>query len=189
MGFLLGLAVGLFVGIASMLSMVLLNDVKDAGAWAQAIGGICAVAVAVYIPLRIRDDQRKAAAAERGLKTKALAIAIYPDIEHIQMSAVDLLSSLESEIKFLGDEVRDYVPAQKDARKLPIPPGMMRWHDQIYLLGEIPGQKILQLISNSEQLERDLRSSVRPGWLIRYADAALELCINILPELERIRDS
>jgi hypothetical protein len=189
MGFLLGLAVGLFVGIFSMLSMVLLNGVDGASGWAQFIGGTCAVAVAVYIPLKIKSEERAAVHADRTMRAKFMALAIYPEIREVRAHATGSIKFLDDCKADRNDLFGSDDPAIFEAR-VPITEGLIRNYPQLHLLGTAIAGDVLQLIALCEQLNRaiDLKGQkiMHTSVLKPFPPAIVQLCDAIIPPLEQL---
>jgi hypothetical protein len=120
-------------------------------AWVQAIGAIIALAVAIYVPNSLHKKEVARADAERRLKARALAVAIFPELLEIQVKldrALDIISN--KLVTDLGSRVQFHL----DQMKIETPPILRSSLDNLYLLGDAAGVPLMQLISVSEQYER-----------------------------------
>ena len=113
-------------------------------AWVQAIGSVLAIAAAVWIgnrayrrSERILEETRRRDEAERHLKARSLAIALYPEL-------------LEMKEKIIAARRRS---GKFSPSKLGIPPVLLQSIDRLYLLGEA-GAAIQQFVATSRQFER-----------------------------------
>lgn len=113
-------------------------------AWVQAIGSIGAILAAVWIgnrayrrSERILDETRRHDEAERRLKARSLAIALYPELLDMQRTV----------------QTARHVSGEPRLRPLDITPVLLQSIDRLYLLGEA-GTAIQKFVATSRQFER-----------------------------------
>jgi hypothetical protein len=125
--------------------------------WVQALGATLAVIAAVLVPARQAQLAKRRQEADRRLRAKSLAIAIYPELLHIRaayrhihrrfLALIDrkqreqgLLVAEMSRADLAGNEQGYLVPVTEALRAL-VP--------QIYLLGEPVGPQVQRCIGRS----------------------------------------
>jgi hypothetical protein len=153
MGFLFGLAVGVLAMLGATIPMIALSDVKDLGQWAQAIGGLIAVGVAIYIPLKMRTDEREEASAERELKAKLLASILLPEVVELRNRAVRVRGFLA---EYKSPELTQLVLDLASEIRIAVPGTMLRTHSDLYLLGTALGTQLHLLVTMCEAQARDI---------------------------------
>lgn len=123
-------------------------------AWMQAIGATLAVAAAVLVPALQARGARRQRDADRALRAKSLAIAIYPDLLHIRLACRRIRRHLQAEI----DEAQQPRPGgtaeidlAEHVRRLtvPISEALRAMVPQFYLLGEPIGPDVQKCIGRS----------------------------------------
>jgi hypothetical protein len=160
-------------------------------AWVQAIGATLAVATAVLIPALQARYARRRLEADRALRAKSLAIAIYPDLLHIRLTCRRIRRHFQTEIEE-GQQPRPGGAAEIDvaehARRLtvPISEALRAMVPQFYLLGEPIGPEVQKCIGRSMKFN-DLVHSMSGSTiratapqLLRFIEQALsgvESCI------------
>ncbi|HUB47663.1 MAG TPA: hypothetical protein VMB73_22015 [Acetobacteraceae bacterium] len=123
-------------------------------AWVQAIGATLAVATAVLIPAMQARYARRQRDADRDLRAKSLAIAIYPDLLHIRLSCRHIRRYLQTEIddaqqRRLGGAAEIDVTEHAKRLTVPISEALRAMVPQFYLLGEPIGPEVQKCIGRS----------------------------------------
>jgi len=123
-------------------------------AWVQAIGATLAVIAAVLVPARQGRHARQQRDADRRLRAKSLAIAIYPDLLHIRAMHRRVRRRLQEPIECgAGDQGGSdgRIPGTglaDEARRLliPISESLRAMVPDFYLLGEPIGPEVQRCI-------------------------------------------
>jgi hypothetical protein len=110
--------------------------------WAQAIGAILVVIVAIWVPARQRRTARADAERERRLRARSLLILIGPEL-------LELRVDIERALRALSD--RETFELQSgfllENLTVDLPPLIARNIDELYLFGEPAGLTLQQLVS------------------------------------------
>lgn len=115
-------------------------------AWAQAVGATLAVVAAVLVPTLQSRTARRQRDADRRLRAKSLAIAIYPELLHIRAAHRRIQRRLQMLVADgrdgdLADESRQLTIPISDALRAMVP--------DFYLLGEPIGPDVQACIGRS----------------------------------------
>jgi hypothetical protein len=162
--------------------------------WVQAIGATLAVIAAVLVPASQARHARLQREADRSLRAKSLAIAIYPELLHIRLAhrhtrrrMQDLIARKQRDCataipEFSGADLVD----EEKRLLIPITEAVRALVADFYLLGEPIGPQVQQCIGRSMKYN-DLLNSVRgsdlgielPALLafIEHGLARVEACI------------
>ena len=160
-------------------------------AWVQAIGATLAVATAVLVPALQARNARRQRDADRKLRAKSLAIAIYPDLLHIRLTCRRIRRHLqtvidETLVPRLGGSDEIDVAEHASRLTVPVSEALRAMVPQFYLLGEPIGPEVQKCIGRSMKFN-DLvhnmsTSAIRATspHLLQFIDQALhgvESCI------------
>jgi hypothetical protein len=155
----------------------------NAPAWVQAIGAIIALVVAICVPNSLHRKEVARANTERRLRTRALAVAIYPDLLEIEAKLERVLGIITTQlVTGMGSQVQ----IQLNQMKIEIPSILRGSLDNLYMLGEPAGVTLMQLIAISEQYERMREKStmgIVPGAKLDPSDIKK----NLQPHLDTMR--
>jgi len=123
-----------------------------AAAWAQGMIGTVGLGIAIYVPWRIRHDERAEAASDRKLRSRSLALAIYPELLELKIK----LNVLDSRLRSLAPPDTEIAlkPDERNRLLVPITPALERNVDNLYILGSDAGGLIQQLIATMAQTNR-----------------------------------
>ena len=124
--------------------------------WAQAVGATLAVVAAVLVPALQARHARQQREADRRLRAKSLAIAIYPELLHIRMAHIGIRRRLQelvgpqhgntpSRIEISGGELAD----EGKRLAIPITDTLRGLVPSFYLLGEPIGPQVQKCIGRS----------------------------------------
>ena len=165
-------------------------------AWVQAIGATLAVAAAVLVPALQARFARRQREADRGLRAKSLAIAIYPDLLHIRLTYRRIRRHLQAEI----DDARQSRPGDdpetdmaEHARRLMVPlsEALRAMVPEFYLLGEPIGPEVQKCIGRSMKFNDLVRTMSAPliratsPNLLRFIEQGLQEVETCLAGIER----
>ena len=123
-------------------------------AWVQAVGTVGAIVVAFWIG----HSDRRRDNADRRLKARSLALALYPEF-------MELTAKREKALKYLARGFHNHrVVQQYDLMKkgaaLKIPPVLSESVDRLYLLGDEVGPNMQQILAFSTQYNRMVNAVV-----------------------------
>jgi hypothetical protein len=124
--------------------------------WAQAVGATLAVIAAVLMPAMQARHAKQQLAADRRLRAKSLAIAIYPELLHIRVAHRQIRRRLQELIdRRAGDHpsrnaMAGAEPADEIKRlTIPISDALRGLVSNFYLLGEPIGPQVQKCIGRS----------------------------------------
>jgi hypothetical protein len=124
-----------------------------AAAWVQALGATLAVAAAVLVPALQSRNARRQRDADRRLRAKSLAIAIYPELLHIRAAHRHIQRRLQEHVtggRHGGGPTAEATGAElgEFARRLTIPisDALRAMVPDFYLLGDPIGPQVQKCI-------------------------------------------
>ncbi|HEY1932245.1 MAG TPA: hypothetical protein VGG99_09560 [Acetobacteraceae bacterium] len=117
-----------------------------AASWAQAVGATLAVIAAVLVPALQARAARRQRDADRQLRAKSLAIALYPELLHVRAAHRRIQRHLQDLLSHRGS-----VDLPDEARhlSLPISDALRAMVPEFYLLGEPIGPDVQKCIGRS----------------------------------------
>lgn len=71
-------------------------------AWVQAIGGIIAIGIAIWVPFKLAKDSQKKQEAEKVSLSRVAQVSLLPDLYRLRSSTKDFLDFQSGEKSFLG---------------------------------------------------------------------------------------
>jgi hypothetical protein len=144
--------------------------------WVQAIGATLAVIAAVLVPALQARHARLQREADRSLRAKSLAIAIYPELLHVRLAhrhtrrrMQDLIARKQRDCATAIPELSSTDLADEETRLLiPITEALRAMVANFYLLGEPIGPQVQKCIGRSMKYNDVLNS-------LRGSDFGIEL--------------
>lgn len=159
-----------------------------AAAWAQAIGATLAVVAAVLVPASQARHARQQREADRLLRAKSLAIAVYPELLHMRIAHRGIRRRLRERITLKqregdrsGVEVAGADLAAEGKRLLiPITDTLRAMVPNFYLLGEPIGPQVQRCIGRAMKYN-DLMNTLfgltavdNLPWLLAFIENGLD---------------
>lgn len=168
-------------------------------AWVQAIGATLAVATAVVVPAMQARHARQQREADRRLRAKSLAIALYPDLLHIRAAYRRLHRLLQAQIAAgrpegdaaAADSAGGTLAEQAGRFTIPITEALRAMVPEFYLLGEPIGPEVQKCIGRSMKYNEVLHSLSGPAGrlasphLLRFIETGLreaETCVAVIEQ-------
>jgi len=160
-----------------------------AAAWVQALGATLAVATAVLMPALQARHARQQRDADRRLRAKSLAIAIYPELLHIRAAHHHIQRRLRESVaatqrsddpataERTGADLAD----QSKRLAIPVTDALRAMIPNIYLLGDPMGPQVQLCIGRSMKYNDVLATlagtsaRVRPAQLLAFIEHGLIL--------------
>jgi hypothetical protein len=126
--------------------------------WVQAFAALVALFIAIYIPLRIRNSERRAAEEERDRKAHALALFIFADVLQISFDVSNAVGFLQAcsepshSTRYPRQRVLDEVTIKAAERLRPMA-------ERFWLLQSQCGEEVNAAVSHGLYFNRRLRES------------------------------
>jgi hypothetical protein len=135
--------------------------------------------------------QRETADRERRLKARAVALAVYPAVMEMQSRAQSMSGFIQKVRNSGGTEV-SRTDETVHALTIPVPPALIRWSGDLYILGDRPGGDLIQLASmcelNNRMISETKRNSLMPELHSEHAKSVIHLCDEIVDALRPFHD-
>ena len=156
MRFLGGVVVGAIITSVFAASMHDFSQIKDWPSWAQAYLASIALVIAIYIPWKIDERQRKRALEQEQKRAYTLAHQIKPEIEDIVFWADAQIDLFKSDQSFLGNEyVTQNIIAMKQW-KISLPELLSEGVENAYLFSTPLARALAQMMAGLRQYNRHI---------------------------------
>lgn len=144
---------------------------QTAASWAQGLGSLAAVVIAVWAHLHKLSDDRRREMHDRIQRAVAVALAIYPALTEV----ASRLAVIQKRLKALTDAELGTPINELNKGLFPdidIPPSLMRNADRLHLIGPnlIQAVALIETIDRFVDLAIKKQAAFTPRTLKEYAD-------------------